>query len=89
MNLFGANLSAELSRRHPFEGRSVTGMVNYHVHDFVNHVELVAWDIDAIETSREIHVLVTTQHVDLADDAPYVIGGHPAGVLRAKLCEAL
>ena len=32
-----------------------------------HRVELIARDIDVIEAAREIRVLVTTQHVDLAD----------------------
>jgi hypothetical protein len=63
-------------------------MVNYHVHDFVNHVELVAWDITPSRHPGRF-TYSSAQHVDLADDAPYAIGGHPAGVLRARLSEAL
>jgi hypothetical protein len=42
--------------------------VEDHVHHLVDHsVLLILWDIDAIEATREIHILVTPQHIDLAD----------------------
>jgi hypothetical protein len=51
----------------------------HHVHYLVNHrVELVLWNIDAIEATREVYILIAAQHIDLTDEAPQVIGGHPA-----------
>jgi hypothetical protein len=49
------------------------------VHHLVDHsVELVLRDIDAVEAAREIHILIAAQHIDLTDEAPQVVGGHPA-----------
>ena len=40
----------------------------------MNHrVELVLRDIDAVETAREIRILVAAQHVDLTDATVYYL----------------
>ena len=53
--------------------------VEHHVNHLMNHgVELLLWDADAIEAPGELLVLVTAQHVDLADEAVYVVGRRPA-----------
>jgi hypothetical protein len=54
--------------------------IDDHVHHFVDHgVELIALNaVSAIEAAREVRVLITTQDVNLTDQALGVKVGHAA-----------